>query len=510
MKAKCLQEIIHRALQITSRVTPGRTSMPILQNTLIQAQGEMLHLVATNLEMTVRMSLPAIIEREGSLAVPNQLLRDFISALPRDVVELEQAENSTQMKLTCGLANANINSASADLFPPCPEVGSSMSITLTAEEFKKAVGRVAFCTASDNGRPVLTGILLHLEDGQLTTVGADGLRVAIQRTTLEKPSETPLETPWETPWESPWETPLEITSETPPEILEIPLEITSETPWETPLEIPLEITSEAPPEIPLDPWRYPWKSLQRHPRRYPWKSLQRPPEIPLEITSETTPEIPLEITSEIPLEISLEIPLETPSGINTRVVVPAHVMNEVQRIVSNNGEQVEIVIPADKRHVRFRIGSEEPQSTDIEVISQVLVDSYPNYQGLIPEEMPNQAVFILRDLESAIRRAALFAKDNQHTVRFDMSRENGKERTIISSESKELGNNRAELPINNMQGSNIVIAFNNKFIQDALSVLGSKKVRLETNNRTTPVKITIPEEDDYVHVFMPILTLESQ
>ena len=275
MKAKCLQEIIHRALQITSRVTPGRTSMPILQNTLIQAQGEMLHLVATNLEMTVRMSLPATIEREGSLAVPNQLLRDFISALPRDVVELEQVENSTQMKLTCGLANANINSASADLFPPCPEVGSSMSITLTAEEFKKAVGRVAFCTASDNGRPVLTGILLHLEDGQLTTVGADGLRVAIQRTTLEKPSETPLETPLEILWESPWETPWESPWET-------PLEITSETPWETPLEIPLEITSEHPRRYPWKslqrhPRRYPWKSLQRHPRRYPWKSLQRHP-----------------------------------------------------------------------------------------------------------------------------------------------------------------------------------------------------------------------------------------
>ena len=421
MKAKCLQEVIHRALQITSRVTPGRTSMPILQNTLIQAEGEMLHLVATNLEMTVRMSLPATIEREGSLAVPNQLLGDFISALPRDVVELEQPENTTQMRLTCGLANANINSASASLFPPSPEVGNSISIILTAAEFKKAVGRVAFCTASDNGRPVLTGILLHLEDGQLTTVGADGLRVAIQRTTLETPSETPSEIIWESPWETSWE-----------------------TPWET------------------------------------------------------------------PLETALDTPSGKPSRINTRVVVPARIMNEVQRIVSNNGEHVEIVIPADEKHIRFRIGSEEPQSSDIEVISQLLVDSYPNYQGLIPEEMPNQAVFALRDLQSAIRRAALFARDDQHTVRFDMSRENGRERIIISSESKELGNNRAELPIKDMLGNNIVIAFNNKFIQDALSVLDSRKVRLETNNRTTPVKITIPEEDDYVHVFMPILTLESQ
>ncbi len=385
MKAKCLQGTIHRALQITSRVTPGRTSLPIIQNTLIQAEGEMLHLVATNLEMTVRMSLPATIEREGSLAVPNQLLGDFISALPREVMELEQPENTTLMQLTCGLAKANINSANASLFPPSPEVGNSASATLTAEEFKKAVGRVAFCAASDNGRPVLTGILMHLEDAQLTTVGADGFRIAIQQTTLETPSED-----------------------------------------------------------------------------------------------------------------------------SARVVVPARILNEVQRIVSNNGEQVEIVIPADRKHIRFRIGSEEPQSTDIEVISQLLVDSYPDYQALIPENMPNQAVFILHDLQGAVRQAALFARDDQHTVRFDMGRENGKDRAVISSESKELGNNRAELPINDMLGSSIVIAFNNKFIQEALSNLNSKKVRLETNNRTTPVKMMVPEEDDYVHVMMPILTLGLQ
>ena len=384
MKAKCLQGTIHRALQITSRVTPGRTSLPIIQNTLIQAEGEMLHLVATNLEMTVRMSLPATIEREGSLAVPNQLLRDFVSALPREMVELEQPENTTLMKLTCGLAKANINSASASLFPPSPEVDNSVSATLTAEEFKKAVGRVAFCVSSDNGRPSLTGILLHLEDDQLTTVGADGFRVAIQRTTLASPSEN-----------------------------------------------------------------------------------------------------------------------------SARVLVPARVLNEVQRIVNNNGEQVEIIIPSDEKHVRFRIGSEEPQSTDIEVISQLLVDPYPNYHTLIPEEMPNQAVFILRDLQWAIRRAGLFAQDSQHTVRFDMGRENGRDRAIISSESKELGNNRAELPINDMLGSSIVISFNNKFIQDALGILNSKKVRLETNNRTTPLKIMIPEEDDYVYVMMPMLTLDS-
>ena len=86
MKAQCLQEAIHRALQITTRVTPKRAALPIIQDTLIQAEGQMLRLTATNLDMTVRMSLPATVSSEGSLAVPNQLLNDFVSTLSKQPV----------------------------------------------------------------------------------------------------------------------------------------------------------------------------------------------------------------------------------------------------------------------------------------------------------------------------------------------------------------------------------------------------------------------------------------
>ena len=116
MKATCLQENIQKALQIAARVTPARTTMPITQNTLVSAEGTSLEMVATNLEMTVRLRLPAEVEREGGLAIPNKLLTEFISALPRAPVEIEQSPDTMTARLTCGGAKANIHGASATYF----------------------------------------------------------------------------------------------------------------------------------------------------------------------------------------------------------------------------------------------------------------------------------------------------------------------------------------------------------------------------------------------------------
>ena len=385
MKATCLQESMHRTLQITSRVTPARTALPITQNTLIQADGQMLRLTATNLDMTVRMSLPATIEQEGALAVPNKLLSEFVSTLSRDTMEMEQPEGTTMLKLKCGAAKANINSASADLFPPTPEFERNVSITLGVAEFRKAIARVAFCAASDNGRPVLTGVLMDINEDKLVTAGADGFRLGVQHT-----------------------------------------------------------------------------------------------------------------------------PGDNASGEGARIVVPARIANEVQRMANNNGDNVEIIVPSNEKYVRFRIGSEEPQSSDIEVTATLLDGSFPNYEALIPDELPNHAVFTVSDLQGAVRRAGLFAKDDHNTVRVEMLKENGKGRAIISSESKELGNNRAELEIKEIVGTGVEIALNNRFMQDLLGSLGSKDIRLEVQNHTTPAKMVIPLEDDYVHVMMPIVTLDNQ
>ena len=59
-------------------------------------------------------------------------------------------------------------------------------LRMTVEEFRKAVSRVAFCAASESGRPSLTGILVEVKDGSLVTAGADGFRLSVQRTRVDE------------------------------------------------------------------------------------------------------------------------------------------------------------------------------------------------------------------------------------------------------------------------------------------------------------------------------------
>ena len=386
MKGSCLQETMQRALQITSRVTPSRTPMPIIQNTLVRMMEKAVEFTATNLEMTVRMRIPADVEREGALTVPNKLLSDLVHTLPKEPVSMEQTEETAVMRIKCGSAKANINGTNADLFPPTPEVEENNAVVITAEEFRKAVARVAFCAATDNGRPVLTGVLLELDGETLTTVGADGFRLGLQRSSLERP----------------------------------------------------------------------------------------------------------------------------PSE-NARAIVPARTLLEVQRIAGNAERQVEIMIPASGNNIRFLVGSEEPGVTEVEITSLLVAGNYPASETLIPQGLPNRAVFSLGDLSRTARRAEIFARDSNHTVRFEISRKHGETgNAVISSETKELGDNRAELNVQEMQGSDISIALNGRYIQEALASLDSKQITLETSNGSSPAKMRIPGDESYVHVMMPIVTLEDR
>ena len=396
MKAFCLQEIMIAGLEMTSRVTPARPLMPITQSVLMKAEGEMIQMTATNLEMVIRINLPATIEREGSLAVPNRLLRDFIAELPREVVQMEQIVEEEEgsggkvaLDLVCGCSKATINGQEAQYFPPVPKTEASTVITMRADEFRKAISRVAFCTASDMGRrPVLTGILMELQNQELVTVGADGFRMAAQRTGMVNPPE---------------------------------------------------------------------------------------------------------------------------GKADARIIVPARVLTEVQRLSDRRGGVVEITIPEEQNNVKFRVGDDEPnQQTDIEVTALLLAGSFPNYGTLIPQDMPNLADFDLSNLVHATRQAALFAKDINNTVMFDIGRNESGERgrAVISSQAKNLGNNEAEVMMEQIKGDNIRIAFNNKYLQDVLAHLGSKRVRLETSSQGSAAKIEIPDESEYAYVMMPILTME--
>ena len=184
MKATCLQDAMRHALQMTGRFTPARTPLIIAQAVLVRAQGDMLRMTATNLEMTIRVNVPAEVEREGSLAIPNRLFSELVATLPHEPMLMETKEEDSRLTIRSGTAKAHINSEAAGLFPPTPEVEPDTVVRIETQEFRRAVNRVHFCTATEMTRPVLAGILLNIEGEEMTTVGSNGYQLGVQCTPI--------------------------------------------------------------------------------------------------------------------------------------------------------------------------------------------------------------------------------------------------------------------------------------------------------------------------------------
>ena len=184
MKLSCLQENLSKGLSIVGRAVATRSTLPITQNVLISAEQSGLKLAATNLEMATTCWVGAKIERQGSITVPARLLIDFVNSLPNDLIEIDLPASSRVLELKSGRHHARIHGIDAADFPPIPKISDGITVTVDAAKLREAITQVAFAAATEESRPVLTGINTELEDDQLNLVAADGFRLAVHRTTL--------------------------------------------------------------------------------------------------------------------------------------------------------------------------------------------------------------------------------------------------------------------------------------------------------------------------------------
>jgi DNA polymerase-3 subunit beta len=185
MKLSCLQENLNKGLGIIGRAVASRTTLPITQNVLISTDQSQLKLAATNLEIAISCWIGAKIENEGSITIPARVLTDFVNSLPKDIISLDLKHHTLELK--CGRYDARINGLDAADFPPIPQVGDGFSTKIQAEELKQAISLVAFAAATEESRPVLTGVQTEFEGSKLTVAAADGFRLAVYRANLIEP-----------------------------------------------------------------------------------------------------------------------------------------------------------------------------------------------------------------------------------------------------------------------------------------------------------------------------------
>ena len=373
MQLSCLQENLSRGLSVVQRAVATRTTLPITQNVLLSTDNSRLKLAATNLEIAISTWIGAQVEEEGSITIPARLLTEFVNSLPAERIDIAMNPQPLGLDLECARFEAHINGRDADDFPPIPTVESGVIGKISSSVLKDAITHVAFAAATEESRPVLTGIKVDLKEDRFTFVAADGFRLAVYEGKLA------------------------------------------------------EAVSE-----------------------------------------------------------------------DVSFIMPARAFQEVNRLIGSDDTTIEFTVTPSKSQALFRL-------ENVELVSQLIQGTFPNYSQLIPEGHDTRAVVDQTAFLSATRTASIFARDGSGIVRLNvLPAENGSGGKLsISSRAEELGDNQGEIDAF-VEGDESKIAFNSKYLSEVLDVLGSGEIALETTTSSSPGVIRPLSKEGYIHVVMPM------
>lgn len=373
MQLSCLQENLNRGLGIVQRAVATRTTLPITQHVMMSTDNGRLKLAATNLEIAISTWIGAEVKSEGSITIPARLLTEFVNSLPADRIEISMVPQPLGLKLSCLRFEAHINGQDAEDFPPIPTIDSGVIGKVSPEVLKDAITHVAFAAATEDSRPVLTGVKVELSGDDFTFAAADGFRLAVYKGKL------------------------------------------------------VDSVSE---------------------------------------------------------DISF--------------LIPARSLQEINRLIGNQDEPIEFTVTPSKSQALFRMDN-------VEVLSQLVGGTFPNYSQLIPEKYDSRAVVDQVEFLNATRTASIFARDGSGIVRVNvLEGENDSAGKLkISSRAEEIGDNEGVIDAA-VEGQESKIAFNSKYLMEVLDVLGGCEVAVETTTPSSPGVIRPLNKEGYVHVVMPM------
>jgi DNA polymerase-3 subunit beta len=181
-------------LQTASRVASSRSAVQALSGVMLSAPADSApQLLATDMEIGLRVPLAAQVARPGSVVLPARLLLDVVRSLPSPELTLELRSAEQDVELLAGPATFHLRTLRTEDFPSLPSPSPDTRIVLPAEAFTQTISRVARSASRDETRPVLTGILMTAAGRELRMVATDSYRLSVKETALEEPLEGSLE-----------------------------------------------------------------------------------------------------------------------------------------------------------------------------------------------------------------------------------------------------------------------------------------------------------------------------
>lgn len=177
MKLICTQNNFKRAIFNCERVVAKKTTLPILNNILLETERSGLKFSATNLEIGISAKIGAKIEKEGQITIPARLLSSFSANLPSgENITLEVVED--KLKIKSGSNKTIIKGISANDFPLIPNKKTEYLLEIPSMDIKNILSKVMPAVAFNEARQELTGINLILKEKELFFAATDSFRLA--------------------------------------------------------------------------------------------------------------------------------------------------------------------------------------------------------------------------------------------------------------------------------------------------------------------------------------------
>jgi|YNPNPStandDraft_1061719.scaffolds.fasta_scaffold39409_1 DNA polymerase-3 subunit beta len=192
-----------------------------------------------------------------------------------------------------------------------------------------------------------------------------------------------------------------------------------------------------------------------------------------------------------------EVPVEAEFYGNFSLVVPARTMSELARISSDDERMVLLVLPQERSQVLFRL-------ENVDMVTQLIDGTFPDYRQIIPKDPTTRVVLDTADFLQACKRADIFAREANHTVRLSIEPREGMAGVMrVRAQSSETGENEVILDAS-IEGEGMEIAFNVRYLIEVLSVIRQDRVLIGTTRADKPGLIKPVGDETFTHVIMPM------
>ena len=191
--------------------------------------------------------------------------------------------------------------------------------------------------------------------------------------------------------------------------------------------------------------------------------------------------------------------LSVPAPSAVSAIIPAHSLTELARIATDGAESIRMVVPKLRGQVVFRL-------KDVEVTSQLIDGTFPDYQQIIPRKYTSRTLVSIAALLKACKQAEIFAREGSNVARLNIKPSGGQMQPSeleMSATSEETGKNETIVEAT-VDGSGVLIAFNVRLLREALEVIKTPNVALEMSAANAPGVLRPVGDDQYLHVIMPM------